>query len=47
MIERRKEGLKIGMPSYCTANDLAIEALNDSNENTIFFFVCQLSFLQK
>ena len=32
MIERRKEGLKIGMPSYCTANDLAIEALLEQSK---------------
>ena len=32
MIERRKEGLKIGMPSYCTANELAIEAILEQSK---------------
>ena len=27
MLERRNEGIKIGIPSYCTANDLVIEAI--------------------
>ena len=27
MVERRNDGIKIGIPSYCTANDLAIEAI--------------------
>ena len=27
MVERRREGYKIGIPSYCTANNLVIEAL--------------------
>ena len=27
MVEKRNAGIKIGIPSYCTANDLAIEAI--------------------
>ncbi len=27
IVERRNEGIKIGIPSYCTANDLVIEAI--------------------
>ena len=25
MMEKRKEGIKIGIPSYCTANELVLE----------------------
>ena len=32
MIERRKEGFKLGIPSYCTANELAIEAVMEQGK---------------
>ncbi len=32
MIERRREGFKIGIPSYCTANELAIEAVMEQSK---------------
>lgn len=32
MIERRKEGFKLGIPSYCTANEIAIEALMEQGK---------------
>ena len=32
MIERRKEGFKIGIPSYCTANEIAIEAVMEQGK---------------
>ncbi|MBQ7666337.1 MAG: class II D-tagatose-bisphosphate aldolase, non-catalytic subunit [Synergistaceae bacterium] len=32
MIERRKEGFRIGIPSYCTANEIAIEAVMEQGK---------------
>lgn len=32
MIDRRKEGFKIGIPSYCTANEIAIEAVMEQGK---------------
>ncbi|MBQ3450486.1 MAG: class II D-tagatose-bisphosphate aldolase, non-catalytic subunit, partial [Synergistaceae bacterium] len=32
LTERRREGFKLGIPSYCTANELVIEAILEQSK---------------